>query len=332
MRMTASSTNHEPRTTNAATRLLRSDSLVLLLSAILFAVLAPFTEGLASADNLTNLLGNMAPLLVVAIGQTLVLIAGGIDLSVTSTIALTSVVGALSMSADQGWLGGSPIAMPAAVLIMLALGAVVGAANGLAVTRLQMPAFIVTLTSMMFLSGLAVWLTASKPVFGLPSTFTVLGSRLLFALPIAAALAGFAHLMLTLSLFGRWLRAVGFNPRTARVSGVPVDAVVLSAYIASGLFAAAASVLYTARLETGSPVLGQRILLDVIGATVIGGTSLFGGRGRVVGTVFGVLFLSLLDNALNLLGLSHFTLMMVKGGVILLAAFLDTARNRWLAA
>ena len=90
--------------------------------------------------------------------------------------------------------------------------------------------------------------------------------------------------------------------------------------------------LYTGRLETSSPVLGQRILLDVIGATVIGGTSLFGGKGKVLWTVFGVLFLTLLDNALNLLGLSHFTIMMVKGGVILLAALLDTARTRWLTA
>ena len=98
------------------------------------------------------------------------------------------------------------------------------------------------------------------------------------------------------------------------------------------MLAAAASVLYTGRLETGSPVLGQRILLDVIGATVLGGTSLFGGKGRVSWTFFGVLFLSLLDNALNLLGLSHFTIMMVKGGVILLAALLDTARTRWFNA
>ena len=314
------------------TSVLRSQYLVFLLCGVLFAALAPFTPGLASVDNFTNLLGNLAPLLVVAVGQTLVLIAGGIDLSVTSTIALTSVVGAMVMSGDNGWLKGSPMATPAAVAVMLGLGAWVGLGNGLAVTKLRMPAFIVTLTTMMFLSGLAVWLTKSQPLYNLPAGFTALGSRLWLALPIAAALAGFAHLLLTRSLFGHWLRAVGFNPRTANVSGVPVEGVVIGAYVASGLLAAAASVLYTARLETGSPVLGQRILLDVIGATVIGGTSLFGGRGQVLWTLFGVLFLTLLDNALNLLGLSHFTIMMTKGGVILLAALLDTARNRWSAA
>lgn len=325
---TGTPTHHAFRTANTVVHLVRSEYLVLLLCGVLFAALAPFTPGLASADNFTNLLGNLAPLLVVAVGQTLVLIAGGIDLSVTSTIALTSVVGALVMSGDNGWLKGSAVATPVAVAVMLGLGALVGWGNGLAVTKLRMPAFIVTLTTMMFLSGLAVWLTKSQPLYNLPAGFIALGSRLWLALPIAASLAGVAHLLLTRSLCGHWLRAVGFNSRTAHVSGVPVEAVVIGAYVASGLLAAAASVLYTARLETGSPVLGQRILLDVIGATVIGGTSLFGGKGQVQWTLFGVLFLTLLDNALNLLGLSHFTIMMTKGGVILLAALLDAWRTK----
>ncbi len=309
-----------------------SQYLILIYCGVLFAAFAPFAPGLASADNFANLLANLAPLLVVAVGETLVLIAGGIDLSVTSTIALASVVGAFLMNGDTGWLKGSPVAMPVAIVVMLVLGGSVGAFNGLAVARLRMPAFMVTLTTMMFLSGFAIWIAQSKNVGNLPHGFIAVGSQPWLALPVAAALAGLAHLLLTRSLFGHWLRAVGFNARTARVSGVPVDAVVIAAYVASGGLAAAASVLYTARLETGSPVLGQRILLDVIGAAVIGGSSLFGGKGQVLGTLFGVLFLTLLDNALNLLGLSHFTIMMVKGGVILLAALIDTARNRRLAA
>ena len=307
-----------------------SEYLVLGLAGLMFFSLAPFTPGLFSADNFANLLGNLAPLLVVATGQTIVLIAGGIDLSVTSTIALTSVAGGMVMNANSGWLAQHPLATPVAVLLMLLLGAVIGGGNGLAITKLRMPAFMVTLTSMMFLSGLAVWLTQSKNIPGLPASFTVLGSRLWIVLLIAAALAGLAHLLLTRSLFGRWLQAVGYNPRTARVSGVPTDGVIVAAYVVSGVFAAAASVLYTARLETASPVLGQRILLDVIGATVIGGTSLFGGKGKVLWTLFGVLFLTLLDNALNLMGLSHFLIMMVKGGVIVLAALLDAVRNKFV--
>ena len=330
--MTAPTTaNREPRSTNRF-RIIRSEYLVLLLCGLLFALLAPFTPGLASPENAGNLLGSLSPLLIVAIGQTIVLIAGGIDLSVTSTIALTSVVGALVMNGETGWLKGHPLAMPAGVGARVLLGAVIGAGNGLAITKLRMPAFIVTLTTMMFLSGFAIWLTQSKNIAGLPPAFTLLGNRLWLSLPIAAVLAGFAHLLLTRSLFGRWLHAVGHNARTAHVSGVPVDGVVIAAYVASGVFAAVAAVLYTARLETGSPVLGQRILLDVIGATVIGGTSLFGGKGKVLWTLWGVLFLTLLDNALNLRGLSHFSIMMVKGSVILFAALLDTARNRWLSA
>lgn len=315
-----------------AKRVLTSEYLVLLLTAVLFTSLAPFTPGLASVANFSNVLGNLLPLLVIATGQTVVLIAGGIDLSVTSTVALTSVAGAFVMSSDQGWLGGSALATPIAIACMLGLGSVLGALNGVAVAKFKMPAFIVTLTTMMFLSGFAIWLTQSKNVYGLPPSFTALGNRLWITLLIAGSLAVAAHCLLTRSLFGRWLHAVGQNARTAHVSGVPVQAVIIAAYVVSGFFAAAASILYTARLETGSPVLGQRILLDVIGATVIGGTSLFGGKGKVLWTFFGVLFLTLLDNALNLLGLSHFSIMMVKGAVILLAALLDSLRNRWFNA
>ncbi len=130
------------------------------------------------------------------------------------------------------------------------------------------------------------------------------------------------------SLYGQWLYAVGHNPKAALISGVPVARVIICAYIVSGACAAIAAILYTGRLETGSPVLGQKVLLDVIGATVLGGTSLYGGRGRVMGTVSGAFFLTVLDNSLNLMNLSYFTIMMAKGAVILLAAAIDTVRHR----
>ena len=124
--------------------------------------------------------------------------------------------------------------------------------------------------------------------------------------------------------------AVGQNARAALVSGVPVGRVTIAAYVVSGVSAGLASVLLTGRLETGSPVLGREMLLDVIGATVIGGTSLYGGKGKILWTVFGVLFLTLIDSALNLLNCSHFVIMMVKGGVILFAATTDALRTRLL--
>lgn len=312
--------------------ILRSEHLVFLLTAVLMVVLLPFAPDLPAPGNLENILRNLLPLLIVALGQTLVLIAGGIDLSQTSTIALTSVVGALVMNADTGWLAGSPWAAPIGALAMLILGALIGLANGLSVTRLRMPPFMVTLTSMMFLSGFAVWLTQSRNIDGLPPAFVAVGARFLPSIVVVAGVTAFVHLLLSRSLVGRWLYAVGQNARTARVSGVPVAAVITASYVASGWLAALASILYTGRLETASPVHGQRILLDVVGAAVIGGSSLFGGRGRISWTLGGALFLTVLDNGLNLIGLSHFAIMMAKGGVILLAAFLDATRHRWLAS
>lgn len=312
--------------------LLSADYQVLALCLLWFLAAMPLTPGLTSSNNLNNLFSNLLPLLIVATGQTIVLIAGGIDLSVTSVMALTSVTGALVMSGDQGLLGGSAWAVPAGVAAMFLTGALIGWLNGAAITRLGMPPFIVTLTTMMFFSGLAIWLTKSKTIYNLPPAFIAIGKGSFFFLPYAllvtALLLVAAHVLLSRSLAGRWLYACGHNVRTAEISGVPVGQTITRAYVSSGVCAAAAAVLYTGRLETGSPVLGQRLLLDVIGAAVIGGASLFGGRGKVVWTIYGVLFLTLIDNTLNLAGHSHFTIMMVKGGVILLAALLDVLRRR----
>ncbi len=324
----AASTNREPRTTNLLVRLFQSEYLVLFLCVAYFAALAPFTPGFASTSNLANILSALLPLLVVATGQTLVLITAGIDLSVASIIALASVTGAMAINSETGPLAGSALATPVGILVMLAVGAAIGLLNGLLITKFKMPPFIVTLTAMMFFSGFAIWLTKSKSISGLPGSFLLLGKSTWLAGGIALVVALIGHLLLTRTLLGRWLYAVGHNPKAALISGVPVNRVLVLTYGASGLCAGVAAVLISGRLETGSPVHWQRNLLDIVGATVIGGTSLYGGRGKVLWTVFGVLFLTLIDNSLNLLNLSHFTIMMVKGGVILAAAVLDAVRNR----
>ncbi|MDB6135238.1 MAG: inner-rane translocator [Verrucomicrobiales bacterium] len=309
-------------------RLASSEFFVLGLCALLLAGLGPFTPGLLSAQNLVNVLAAMLPLLLVAAGQTVVLIGGGIDLSVTAIIALASVAGAKIMTLSGGWMAAHPAAVPVAVGAMLLAGFLTGLANGIAIAWLRMSAFIVTLTSLMAVSGLTVWFTDSKNIADLPPGFFSLGQRLPPALGMAAGALALTHLMLTRSIYGRWIHAVGHNAATARVSGVPVPLITALSYTISGLSAGAAAILLTGRLETGSPVLGQTMMLDIIGAAVIGGTSLFGGRGNVLWTVSGVLFLTLLDNALNLRGLSHFVIMMIKGVVILLAAGLDVVRRR----
>jgi ribose/xylose/arabinose/galactoside ABC-type transport system permease subunit len=313
---------------HAVARLIQSEYLVLVLCVVYFAALAPITPGLATPENMLNVLAAMLPLLVVATGQTLVLITAGIDLSVTSIIALASVAGAAIMTGDEGWLAGNAAATPTGILAMLLVGMAVGLINGLCVSRLAMPPFIVTLTTMMFFSGLAIWWTQSKSIYNLPDSFLVLGKNVWLSGLIAAAVAVAAQVMLSRTLLGSGLRAVGSNLQTARVSGVRVAWVITAAYVLSGLCAGVAAVLITSRLETGSPVHWRNNLLDVIGATVIGGTSLYGGKGKVLWTFFGVLLLALIDNSLELLALSYFTIMMVKGGVILLAALLDALRNR----
>jgi ribose/xylose/arabinose/galactoside ABC-type transport system permease subunit len=305
---------------------------VIICFAACLLLMSWFAPGMFTPRNVGNLFSNLLPLLVLTTGEMLVLIGGGIDLSVTSIMAVASVLGAKMMNGGNGWLAGSPWAAPSAVVAMLLACAALGALNGLAVTRLEMPPFIVSLTTMMLFSGAAVWATKSRNIDRLPAAFCRIGGAP-YPLLIAAALVLSTHALLRRSVWGRWLYAVGMNARTSLVSGVPVQAITVAAYAASGSFAAVAAVLYTARLETGSPVLGQRVFLDVIAAAVIGGASLSGGRGGIPGILGGVLFVAALDNALNLVGFSFSVVLMAKGAVILAAAALDTARSRaWGAA
>ena len=320
-------------------RALLSEYFVLLLCAVYFAAMLPVVPPIGTVEVWRNILSDMIPLLVVAIGQTFVLLVAEIDLSVTAIIAMSSVLGASVMTADGGYLAGSRFAVPGALGAFLAVGALAGAFNGLCVTFVGMPSFIVTLTTRMFLSGVAVWFTtfhtSSSSISGLPDGFAAIGQGewhgVPYALAVVLAIGLVSHVALTHAVFGRWLTAIGINRRTATVSGVPVRRAVFAAFVISGLCAAVGSVLYTARLQTGTPILGERILLDVIGAVVIGGTSLFGGKGKVLWTVFGVLFLVLIDTTLKLLGASLFTIYVIKGGVILLAAVIDAARHLLLA-
>ena len=304
-----------------------SDYFVVVFVVLLFVVLAPFAPGLASVGTFQNILTYMVPLFLAATGLTIVLITGGIDLSIPAVIALTSVVGANILTGHES---GTRVAF--GIVGMLLIGAGVGALNGALVTVPRLPPFIVTLASMLFFNGFAVWLTQSKNISDLPAPFLAIGKQLPIALSIALVLGLLVHLVLSRTLFGRWLYALGQNSIAAHISGVPVLRMTFGAYVLSGICAALASVILTGRLETGSPVLGREMLLDVVGAAVIGGTSLFGGRGRIYWTLFGVLFLTLLDTALNLMNLSYFAITISKGSVILFAAVLDATRRRFVAA
>lgn len=332
-------------------RLLLSEYFILYLSIAYFLVLAPFVANLASLENMKNVVSNMWPLFAIAIGQTVVLIIAGIDLSQTSIMGMTSVVGALIMSSGfnpvlfskspvWGWLineNGGPLAnrgaaVPVALLAMVITGIAIGVFNGVAITKLRMTPFMVTLVAQMFFGAFAIYITKSQNVIKLPEAYKVIGSGgisfLPYAMLVALALAVIAHVLLSKTMLGRWLYSVGTNTKASLTSGVPTSRVIIFAYAFSGFCAAVASILYSSRLEMGRPTLGANILMDIIGATVIGGTSMFGGKGKVKWTLFGVLFFVLLSNTLNLLNLSYFTINIVKGAVILLAALIDVTRTR----
>jgi ribose transport system permease protein len=303
-----------------------SEYLILLIAGAYFLAALLFVEGLATRGNLSSILARMLPLLAVAVGQTVVLITAGIDLSVTSIIALASVAGAQVMTDNN-----TPTSAALGIATMLGVGVAVGLFNGLAITLLRMPPFIVTLATMTVAGGAALWATGSRNIGDLPDAFTdIAWADFPWLSIIVGLLTLLAHFILRWTLLGRWLYAVGMNPRASFISGVPVRSVTVFAYAFSGLCAAVASVLYTAQLWSGSPTLGGKILLDVVGAAVIGGTSLFGGRGKVTWTLFGVLLFVLLDNTLEARGFQFYEIWMIKGAVILAAAILDLIRNRLL--
>ncbi len=319
--------------------LLLSEYLICFVCVGYFAVMAlVLGSPWVSRYNLENLLAALLPLLVLAIGQMFVMITAGIDLSVTAVIAFASVVGASLMSQEIGLLAGSSYGFPVALAAMLLVGTSIGALNGFAVAFARMPPFVVTLSTLTFFAGLATWYSAwfvdryspndeqSSSIGDLPDAFTAIWDD--WTLPIVATVAIASYLLLSKSVLGHWLYAVGTNPKASRVSGLPVRSTILSAYLICGLCAAIASILYTSQLATGYAELAATKSLDVIGATVIGGTSLFGGKGKVQWVLFGVVFLVLIDSSLSMLSLPSNVVEICKGAVILVAAVLDATRNR----
>ncbi len=338
-------------------QLLISEYLILYLCVFFFVILIPIIPTIATPYNLiSNLSSNIWPLFAVAIGQTFVLIIAGIDLSQGAVISLTSIVAGLllatkinpdifTQSPSWGMLlfsdgalfvhtGLGTWAVPIAILIILLIGALIGLINGTVIAYARVPAFMVTLVMQMAVGALALYLVKSEPIIDLPDGFTMFGadagSLLSNALIITIVLAIVAQLILSRTLFGRWLYAIGTNMRAAVVSGVPSQRIIVLTYMFSGFCAAVASILYSGRMDMGRPNLGAEFLLDIIGAAVIGGSSLAGGKGKIIWTFFGVIFLSLMGNALNLLNVSFFWIQIVKGSIILMAALLDVARTRTL--
>lgn len=283
-------------------------------------------------DNLLNIANQIAVIAIMAIGMTLVILTGGIDLSVGSLLALGAVIAALLIREYAGGAEAGALGMILACVASILICGLLGLATGWMVTRFHIAPFLVTLALMLVASGTAYRITSGESVYQVPESFTWLGRGAgLFGLPNAVILMfilyGIAHLMMTRMVIGRHLYAVGGNRVAARLSGIPVERVLFFAYVVSALLAGLGGVLMASQLKSGSPTYGDMYELYVIAAVVVGGTSLSGGRGSMIGTLLGAFTIAVIQNGMNLMNVESYTQKIVLGSVILGAVWLDRVRR-----
>lgn len=303
---------------------LKAQAPVLSIAAFFVVMVLAFalgTDAFLSSVNLLNLLRQSAPLLIVAVAMTFVITTGGIDLSVGSTVALVNALAAILLQAGLPW----PLVVP----MMLALGALVGIVQGWFIAYEGIPAFIVTLAGLSVLRGVALLLTEGFSIPISPESWFVqigrgwvLGVPLPAVLAVVVALAGW--IALTQAGFGRYVTAIGANMEAARRAGIDVRRTIVGCYVLTGAAAAIAGIVIAARLGSGSSNAAVGFELEVIAAVVLGGTSLMGGRGTVVGTVLGGLTIAVIGNGLILAHVSPFFTQIVTGLIILAAIWLNT--------
>lgn len=297
----------------------------LLALLLLSGALAIYVPAFRTVENFRNIGFQTAVIVLLAVGQTLVIIAGGIDLSIGSLLALVGVVTALMLQRKVHVFG--------AVCAGLFVSLVCGAINGWLVTKGRIPAFIATLGMMGVARGLALVLSKAQNIF-IPedSPFLELGTGHLFGIPlpflIAATVAGLTEGLLAFTRLGRYIYAVGGNREAARLSGVPVHQILWLVFILCGLTAGIGGVVETARLSIGQPTGGQLYELHAIAAAVIGGASLVGGRGSVLGTVLGALLMAVIRNGSDLLNIPYEWQQVILGTLVVGAVLLDQWRRR----
>jgi ribose transport system permease protein len=287
---------------------------------LLMAVVSFFSSSFLTVDNLRNILRQTSINAIIAMGMTFVILTAGIDLSVGSVLAFTGAVCASLVAADASlW-----VALPAT----LALGAALGAANGVVIAIGGVQPFIATLVGMTVLRGATLVYTEGRPITTMSDPFWAVGGEYVFGIPVPVLIAALAFIVCWFVLshmrFGRYVYAVGGNEQVTRLAGISVTRVKIAVYAVSGLLAALAGIILTARLESAQPTAGTAYELDAIAAVVLGGTSLMGGRGRIFGTLIGALIIGVLNNALNLMDVSSYYQMIAKGAVILLAVLVDS--------
>ena len=283
-------------------------------------------------SNLIGVATQTAIYAIIAIGMTLVIITGGIDLSVGSLVALASVAAALALRAGGGAEASWPVVV-LACLVGIGLCAAAGLLSGSLVAGVGVPAFIATLGLMLMAKGLAFRLADGQSISALPPAFLWLGRGRTLGVPNPVLLMGglyvAAHLLMSRTVFGRYVYAIGGNAAAARLSGLRVGRVLVAVYVLTGALAGLGGVLLASQLSAGDPKFGLMYELDVIAAVVVGGTSLMGGRGRVFGTLVGAFLIAVIKNGMNLLGVDPFNQQIVLGAVLTAAVTLDTLRAKW---
>lgn len=297
--------------------------LTAIAAVVLIVLLSVLIPNFLSIGNIVNVLEQLTTVGMLCLGMTFILIIGGIDLSMPSVLMAAIVPGALFMAGGGNFVFG--------ILIVFGVGALFGCINGLAISKGKMIPFIVTLSTQIIANGFAVMVTNSESVFGLPKPFLSLGRKIgivPIAIPIFFAVALISHFFLSKTRTGRIFYMIGLNEQTARVSGIRTSRYVFLAYILASLYASLAGILLAARTNmAGSTMVGNTMLTDTISAAVIGGASLSGGKGNILGSVAGALFITLISNFINLMGYSYYVGLIIKGTLIILIIALDRLRN-----
>ncbi|HEY3344149.1 MAG TPA: ABC transporter permease [Anaerolineaceae bacterium] len=323
----------QPKKFSNALRTFVYENPILVLIIILFIGACLFVPHFLTPFNLQNFVLQAIDIAIVAIGVTFVVLNGGIDFSSTAILSLGSVFGAYVMAKSP--LAGTPWGIPVGILSMVAVGGLVGAVNGLSVVFLKMPSFIATLASMMVANGLAVYFASvvseTAAINGLPSAFFVVAGdkgNLLIPILLTVACSAVTYWLLSSTIFGRHVYATGTNPKTSFISGVPVKKTIFMLMLISGLFAGVEAIYATARNQSGLPSLGDKVFIDIIAAIIVGGTSIMGGSGGIKQTLYGVIFITLLNNVVNLLGVDWTIISLLKGVLVLVAAVIDVVTRR----
>lgn len=275
-------------------------------------------------ENLLNILQQSSELSILVIAQSLILICGKFDLSLESTVGIAPMFAAWLMISDVS-IGGSGIGISgyAGIAVVLATGLLIGLINGLLVVKLRLNAFITTLAMLILLRGITLGITNGQTLFDLPEEFLYLGNAKWLEIPASIWIAGllflFFGLMMRYHRIGRAIYAIGGNPEAARVAGIPVERITLGVFIMGSLLASLAGLLLTGRIASVVSSQGQNMIFYVFAASVIGGISLNGGQGRIIGALTGVLLLGLLQNVLTLSQVAAFWIDACYGAIILLA-------------